>query len=271
MALMIGCCLFAAPHTAAAAGPDLLHEEIGIDYGALVAGVEDAYATARARTVEAARILLPDEAGELAPDAAGTAMALYEESVAIVRETESKYSQAYEKIPLLFVQLEYLIVKNLSGMAAIFSLRGELDAAHDMRTTLIAVAEENRARIAFAVERNILPQFHGQYLEIDNSFRQLLAESYVWMGVDAEMIGNVPDARDSYTRALDLSDNPEGQAAIRVLLERMDSMHNKSVLTAEGEKSDPGPADPVAADALPATPEAGAASDAPPVDAGSDH
>jgi hypothetical protein len=271
MTLMVGCCLFAAPHPAMTAGPDLLHEEIGIDYGALVAGVEDAYATARARTLEAAQLLLPDEAGELAPDTVDTAMALYRESLALVRETESKYSQAYQKIPLLFVQLEYLIVKNLSGMAAIFSLRGELEAAHDMRTTLIAVAEENRVRIAFAVERNILPQFHGQYLEIDDSFRQLLAESYVWMGVDAEVAGNIPDARDSYTTALDLSDNPEGQDAIRVLLERMEFMHNRSVLTAGGEKAASKLADPAAADGLPATAEAGDSSGAIPADAGSDH
>jgi hypothetical protein len=220
--------------------------------------------------VEAARILLPDEAGELAPDAADTAMALYEESVAIVRETESKYSQAYEKIPLLFVQLEYLVVKNLSGMAAIFSLRGELDAAHDMRTTLIGVAEENRARIAFALERNILPQFHGQYLEIDDSFRQLLAESYVWMGVDVEVVGKILDARDSYRKALDLSDNPESQNAIRVLLERMEFMHNRTVLTAGGEKAAPRLTDPAAADGLPAKPEAGDASGAARIDAGSD-
>ena len=270
MALMIGCCLLAAPHPAPALGPDLLHEEIGIDYGMLVAGVEDAYAKARSRTLEAARILLPDAADELAPDAVETALALYEESLALVRETESRYSQAYEKIPLLFVQLEYLVVKNLSGMAAIFSLRGELDAAHDMRKTLIAVAEENRARIAFAIERNILPQFHGQYLEIDDSFRQLLAESYVWMGVDAEGMGNIPEARDNYKTALDLSDNPESRDAIRVLLERMDFMHNRSVLTAGGEKSDSGLADPAAADGQPATPEAGDASTAAPADAGSD-
>lgn len=271
MALMIGCILLAAPRPAPALGPDLLHEEIGIDYGALAAGVEAAYAKARARTLEAVRILLPDEGDELAPDAIDTAMALYRESVALVRETESTYSQAYDKIPLLFVQLEYLVVKNLSGMAAIFSLRGELDAAHDMRTTLIAVAEENRARIAFAIERNILPQFHNQYLEIDDSFRQLLAESYVWMGVDAEVVGNIPDARDSYTTALDLSDNPEGQDAIRVLLERMEFMHNRSVLTAGGEKAASKLADPAAADGLPATPEAGNSSDAVPADAGSDH
>jgi tetratricopeptide (TPR) repeat protein len=268
MALMIACAVLATPCPAPAAGPDLLHEKIGIDYGALVAGVEDAYATARARTVEAARILLPDEAGELAPDAADTAMALYEESVAIVRETESKYSQAYEKIPLLFVQLEYLVVTDLSGMAVIFSLRGKLDAAHDMRTKLIGVAEENQARIAFALERNILPQFHGQYLEIDDSFRQLLAESYVWMGVDAEAVGNIPEARNNYRMALGLSDNPESRKAIHVLLERMEFMHNRSVLTAGDEKAAPELTDPAAADGLPETPKAGNASDALP--AGSD-
>jgi hypothetical protein len=271
MALMMGCFLLAAPRPAPALGPDLLHEEIGVDYGALVAGVEAAYAKARARTLEAAQILLPDKAEELAPDAVDTAMALYSESIALAREIETRYSQAYEKIPLLFVQLEYLVVKNLSGMAAIFSLRGELDAAHDMRTTLIKVAEENRARIAFAIERNILPQFHNQYLEIDDSFRQLLAESYVWMGVDAEMAGNIPDARDSYTTALDLSDNPEGQDAIRALLERMEFMHNRSVLTAGGEKAASKLADPAAADGLPATAEAGDSSGAIPADAGSDH
>ena len=266
--LMIACFLLAAPRTAPALEPDLLHEEIGIDYDALAAGVEAAYTKARSLTLEATELLFPDPGDEFAPDAADTAMALYEESVALVRETESKYSQAYEKIPLLFVQLEYLVVKNLSGMAAIFSLRGELNAAHDMRTTLIAVAEENRARIASAIERNILPQFHGQYLEIDASFRQLLAESYVWMGVDAEVVGNIPDARAHYTSALDLSGNPESRDAIRVLLERIEFMHDTTVPTAGGEKTAPGLADPAAADPLPTAPEAG---DAPrPVDAGSD-
>ena len=267
MALMITGFFLAAPRPATALEADLLHEEIGIDYGVLAAGVEAAYAKARSRTLEAAQILFPDEGDEFAPDAADTAMALYEESLALVRETESKYSQAYEKIPLLFVQLEYLVVKNLSGVAAIFSLRGELDAAHDMRTKLISVAEENRARIAFAIERNILPQFHGQYHEIDDSFRQLLAESYVWMGVDAEVVGNTLEARDSYRTALDLSDNPESQDAIRVLLERMEFMHNRTVLTAGGEKTAPKMTDPAAEDGLPATPEAG---EAPPVDTGSD-
>jgi hypothetical protein len=271
MPLMIACFFLAAPGLTPALEPDLLQEEIGIDYDTLAAGVEAAYAEARSRTLKAAEILFPDEGNEFAPDAADTAMALYEESVALVREAEGKYSQAYEKIPLLFVQLEYLVVKNLSGMAAIFSLRGELNTAHDMRRTLIAVAEENRARIALAIERNILPQFHGQYLEIDDSFRQLLAESYVWMGVDAEVVGNIPNARAHYTTALGLSENPESQDAIRVMLERIEFMHDRTVPTAGGEKAAPGLAGPAGADVLPAAPEAGDVLDAAPADAGSDH
>lgn len=229
-----------------ASEPDLLHEEIGVSYDELVAGVQAAYAKARSRTLQAAQILFPDDGDEYAPDAVANAMALYEDSLALIRETESRYSQAYEKIPLLFVQLDYLVVKNLSGMAAIFSLRGELDAAHEMRTTLIPMAEENRARIAFAIKRNILPQFHAQYQEIDDSFRQLLAESYVWMGVDAEAAGSIDAARANYTTALELSDNPDSQDAIRVLLERLEFMHRRTVLTAGGDKSAPSSAEPAA-------------------------
>ena len=88
------------------------------------------------------------------------------------------------------------------------------------------------------------------------------------MGVDAEVAGNIPDARDSYTMALDLSDNPEGQDAIRVLLERMEFMHNRSVLTAGGEKPASKLADPAAADDLPAAGEAGDSSGAIPAEAG---
>jgi hypothetical protein len=253
---------------APATGPDLLHEEIGIDYDELVTGVQAAYAKARSRTLQAGRILFPDDGDEYAPDAVEAAMALYEESLALIRETESRYSQAYEKIPLLFVQLDYLVVKNLSGMAAIFSLRGELDAAHEMRTTLIPMAEENRKRIAFALERNILPQFQDQYLEIDENFRQLLAESYVWMGVDAEAGGNIDAARTNYMIALDLTGNPDGQDAIRVLLERLEFLHTRTVLTAGGEEATPTPDDSADDEGAPAAPVAG--EDALPADAGPD-
>jgi hypothetical protein len=270
MSLFIGLLVLAAARPVPAVGPDLLHEEIGVDYDELAAGVQSAYAKARARTVEAARILFPDDGDEYAADAIDAAMALYEDSLAIVRETESKYSQAYEKLPLLFVQLDYLVVKNLNGMAAIFSLRGELDAAYELRTTLIPMAQENRTRIAVAIERNILPQFQDQYLEIDDSFRQLLAESYVWMGVDAEAAGDIDDARTNYALALDFSDNPESHDAIRVLLDRIEFMHDRAVLTAGGDDSLP-PPDPAAEDGGPATPAAGDAPDALPVDAGSDH
>jgi tetratricopeptide (TPR) repeat protein len=273
LALVIALFFLAAPQPVPVAGQDLLHEEIGVDYDKLAAGVQAAYAQARAHTLEAARILFPDDGDEYAPDAIETAMALHEASLALVRETEARYAQAYEKIPLLFVQLDYLAVKNLSGMAAIFSLRGELDAAHEMRTTLIPMAEENRSRIALAIGRNILPQFQGQYLEIDDSFRQLLAESYVWMGVDAEAVGNVGEARANYRRALDLSESPDGQDAIRVLLERLDFMHGRAVLTAGGKEAVPTVADPAVEDELPAMPPdpaVGDASDAVPVDAGSD-
>ena len=88
------------------------------------------------------------------------------------------------------------------------------------------------------------------------------------MGADAEVVGNIPDARVHYTTALDLSDNPESQDAIRVLLDRIRFMHDRTVPTAGGEKAAPGPTDPAAADELPAVPEAGDASN--PVDAGSD-
>ena len=254
MLLVIAFLLVAAPWPAATTGQDVLHEEIGIDYDNLIAGVQAAYAQARSHTLEAARILFPDDGDEYAPDAMETAMALYEASLAIVRETEARYRQAYEKIPLLFVQLDYLAVKNLSGMAAILSLRGELDAAHQMRTTLIQMAEEDRSRIAVAIERKILPQFQDQYLEIDDSFRQLLTESYVWMGVDAEAAGNAGEARAHYVTALELSDSPDGQDAIHVLLERLKFMHGRAVLTAGGKQAVPTVADPGAEDDLPATP-----------------
>lgn len=253
LSVVLACVVLAMFRPLPASEPDLLHEEIGVNYDELVAGVQAAYAKARLQTLQAAQILFPDDGDEYAPDAVTAAMALYEESLALVRETESRYSQAYEKIPLLFVQLDYLVVKNLSGMAAIFSLRGELDAAHEMRTTLIPMAEENRTRIAFAIERNILPQFHDQYREIDGSFRQLLAESYVWMGVDAEAAGNIKTARANYATALDLSDNPESEDAIRVLLERLEFLHLRTVLTAGGEKSAPPSTEPAAGADTPAT------------------
>ena len=270
MVLVIAFFLLAVFRPVPATSPDLLHEEIGADYDELVADVQTAYAKARSRTLEAVRILFPDDGDDYAPDAVEAAMALYEDSLAIVRETESRYSQAYEKIPLLFVQLDYLVVKNLSGMAAIYSLRGDFDSAHDMRTTLIPTAEANRTRIAFAIERNILPQFQEQYLEIDGSFRQLLAESYVWIGVDAEAVGDIDAARANYMTALDLSDNPSGQDAIGVLLERLEFLRSRAVLTAGGEEAVPTPADPVVEDRRPEAPAAGDVSDALPVDAGSD-
>lgn len=278
MALVVALFFLATPRPVPVAGQDLLHEEIGVDYDKLAAGVQEAYAKARSYTLEAARILFPEDDDEYAPDAVETAMALYEASLALVRETEAKYSQAYEKIPLLFVQLDYLVVKNLSGMAAIFSLRGELDAAHEMRTTLIPMAEENRSRIALAIGQNILPQFQDQYLEIDDSFRQLLAESYVWMGVDAEAVGKVAEAQENYATALELSDTPDGQEAIRVLLERLEFMHGRAVLTAGGKQDVPAVADPAAEnqspgalpdpageDRMPATPAGLAGEDGMPV------
>ncbi len=268
--LVMACLIAVVFRPLPASEPDLLHEEIGVDYDELVAGVQAAYAKARSRTLEAAQILFPDEGDEYAPDAVVSAKTLYEDSLALIRETETEYSQAYEKIPLLFVQLDYLVVKNLSGMAAIFSLQGDLEAAHEMRTKLIPMAEESRARIAFAIERNILPQFQDQYVEIDDSFRQLLAESYVWMGVDAEAAGDIDAARVNYATALELSDNRESEKAIRVLLERVEFLHQRTVLTAGGEKSTPPPAEHGAEDPSPATPTADNAPDALPAGLGLD-
>ncbi len=249
--IVIACCILIAPEPTPAVGPDFLHEEIGVDYDELATNVQEAYAKAWSLTLQASRLLFPDDGDEFAPDAADAAKGLYESSIALIRETESTYSQAFAKIPLLFVQLEYLVVKNMSGMAAILSYQGDLDAAHAMRLTLIGEAEEHRARIAYAIERNILPQFHSQYWEADDGFRQLLAESYVWMGVDAETIGNIDMARANYIIALELSTHEEGREAIRALLDRLDFMHQKTVLTAGGEGGAPDPANPKAADRLP--------------------
>lgn len=268
--LVMACLIVGVFRPLPASEPDLLHEEIGVDYDELVAGVQAAYAKARSRTLEAAQILFPDEGDEYAPDAVASAKTLYEDSLALIRETETEYSQAYEKIPLLFVQLDYLVVKNLSGMAAIFSLQGDLEAAHEMRTKLIPMAEESRTRIAFAIERNILPQFQDEYVEIDDSFRQVLAESYAWMGVDAEAAGDIDAARVNYATALELSDNGESEKAIRVLLERVEFLHQRTVRTAGGEKSTSAPAEHGAEDHSPATPTADNAPDARPAGFGLD-
>jgi hypothetical protein len=249
--IVIACCILIVPEPTPAVGPDLLHEEIGVDYDELATNVQEAYAKAWSLTLQASRLLFPDDGDEFAPDAADAAKALYESSIALIRETESRYSQAFAKIPLLFVQLEYLVVKNMSGMAAILSYQGDLDAAHAMRLTLIGKAEEHRGRIAYAIERNILPQFHSQYREVDNNFRKLLAESYVWIGADAETVGNVDMARANYIIALELSAHEEGREAIHALLDRLDFMHQKTVLTAGGEGGAPDLPDLKAADELP--------------------
>lgn len=219
---------------------DLLREEMGVDYEELTAEIYAAFEAARRDALRAGEFLLTKDGNGYDPDAADAAMALYEVAVQRIRETLSKFETVYEKVPLLFVQLDYLIVKSMSGMAAVLSIRGDADAAYETRQTLIGMAEETRERIAFALARNVLPQFHEQYRQIDDSFRLVLLESHVWMGHEAETFGRLGEARTHYQVALDLTAETEGQEAIQALLDRVDEAENAAMVPATAK---PGPAD----------------------------
>lgn len=216
---------------------DVWSEEIGVNYEEFAREIQSAYVEARADALEASDLLLTDDGEGYDPKAADAAMALYERAVGRVRETLNTFDHAYDKVPLLFVQLEYLIVKSLSGMAIVFSIRGDAAAARDTRHALIGMAEESRERIAFAVERNVLPQFHDQYRVIDENFRSALSESYVWMGHDNEVIGQYDEARTNYETALGLTTDPDGKAAIRSLLLGVDEAESEAaaVVSASGD------------------------------------
>lgn len=217
----------------AGGGDNLFHEELGVDYAQLAEDVETAYQEAWTKTVLAARLLFPDADEPLVPDHADLAMSLYEQAIERVQETLAAYERTYAMVPLLFVRLDYLIVRALGGMSLVFVMQGDTAASADARQALVARAEEARTRIAFALERNVMPQLHDGFRAVDASLRRALSEAYVWIGTEAEADGNREAAAHHLRHALDLREDEPGQDAIRDLIRRVERSEEAKAMDEE--------------------------------------
>ncbi|TVR96696.1 MAG: hypothetical protein EA406_11505 [Rhodospirillales bacterium] len=211
----------------------LFHEELGVDYQQLAEEVEATYQDAWTKTLLAARLLFPSADEPLVPDHADVAMALYEQAIDRVRETLASYERTYARVPLLFVRLDYLIVRSLGGMSLVFTMKDDAVAAAEAREALVARAEDARGRITFALERNILPQLHDGFLAVDAGLRTALSEAHVWIGTEAGADGNHEAAALHLKEALALRDDEAGQEAIRALIERVERSEAASVINPE--------------------------------------
>ncbi len=196
-------------------------DELDVDYQTFVNDYRVVYEQSLQESDDAAQAFFNDDGSGYVTGNAPQAMALYRQSITRIEELQARYAPLHQRIPLLFVQMEHVLVKDLSGMAAVLTATANRRSARELRERVVVVAAENRKRIALAFENRTFPDLHDIYRELDEQFAFALAESHVWLGMDAAERGDLDTARVHYHTALELAKDDTERTAIQALVESL--------------------------------------------------
>jgi TPR repeat protein len=206
-----------APAAAAkkASGAEL---DLGVPYEVLTGEIRETHARASARLQEGRDLFFLDGGQRVNTAEAGRAREMFDAAVREVSSLERRRARAFERAPVVFVELEYVafVATGNAGTAALVG--GDRKAVLPALERQLEIGERSRASIAEALAVPSLSSMHARYRELDGKFREAMVGSHVLAYLECDIGKDSKGAERHRAKAIELAQSEQEKTMIAPLL-----------------------------------------------------
>jgi len=145
---------------------------------------------------------------------ADQALALYTRSETTIQDFIARHSQEYNRVPIVFVQIEALEVLNKKGQAVVFLTKNKPEDYLKIGDSEIVQAGRLRATIAAEYNSNSFPELHEACQQIDGMLKRELLSVLDARALYYTALGNWPLAAQALEEAIKIDPDPKRKSKL---------------------------------------------------------
>jgi tetratricopeptide (TPR) repeat protein len=192
---------------------------LGVPYAVLGNDLESTHRLAYQEMTEGYDRFFRDGGKVFDTEQAPRARELFESAVRRVDDLKQRRAQAWRTLPILFVELDYVVGKAENGLVMVAFSRLDHDEISRQLTRMLDVSDRAFNTIAQELRGGVIRTKPPRYQELKDDFAGLITKAHLMLGMESKRRGEIELARAHYQKSLEYATDDDLRRQLRSLLD----------------------------------------------------